>query len=135
MGMGLRMPRDVSWPDRSDPGALPLKDFRNLRFKLIPLITEGPMVVKTAVRSQPAILGQKVALRHFRGPGYVETDVHVGSSFLASQIVSVCRGHGKQFSADVGIVLQAETAEELPERLLGCASFNRIDINLRRKLD
>lgn len=63
-------------------GALPLKDFRNKRFKLVPLITDGPWVVRTAVRSQPAILGQKVALRHFRGPGYVETDVQVRFQFI-----------------------------------------------------
>eukprot|EP01034_Spumella_vulgaris_P039018 gene39018-48185_t len=39
-GGWMKMPSDISWPDPHEPGALPPTDFRNLRFKLIPSVTE-----------------------------------------------------------------------------------------------
>lgn len=131
----MQMPSDISWPDPHEPGALPQSDFRNARWKLIPSVTEGPWVVRTAVRSQPALLGRKVVQRYFRGSNYMEIDVHVGSSIIASQIVGVCRGYGKHFAADVGITIQGEENAELPEKMLGCASFHKIDIDIRQKVD
>ncbi len=129
------LPSDVSWPDGRGMGEYLQNDFRNLRFKLIPAVTEGPWVVRTAVPTKPAMLGKKVVQRYFSGPGYIETDVHVGSSIIASKIVGICRGYAKNFSADVGIVLQADHESELPEKLLGCVSINHIDPEIRRKLD
>jgi hypothetical protein len=35
-------------------------------------MTEGPWIVTTAVRSCPAMLGQKVVQRYFRGENYFE---------------------------------------------------------------
>jgi hypothetical protein len=46
--MGL--PSDITWPTPDEAGALPMDDYRNQRFKLIPVITDGPWVVKMAVR-------------------------------------------------------------------------------------
>lgn len=40
-----KMPSDISWPDPHEPGALPPDDFRNMRFKLVPLVTEGPWIM------------------------------------------------------------------------------------------
>ena len=59
---------------------------RNERFKLIPSITIGPWVVKAAVGATPALLGRKVVQRYFRGEDYLEIDIHVGSSVIASQV-------------------------------------------------
>ena len=38
----------------------------------------------------------------------MELDVNVSSSIIASQIIGVCRGYAKHFTADVGIVIQGE---------------------------
>lgn len=130
----MNVPRDITWPDPTEPGAFPPDDFRNKRFKLIPVITEGPWVVQAAVRSKPALLGQKVVQRYFRGDNYLETDVHVGSSVIASQIVGLCRGYAKNFVCDVAVVLQGEDTAELPERVLASITLNRIDVDIRRKL-
>jgi len=48
------------------PGQLPLGDFRNRRFKLIPLIVDGPTVVTWAVGAKPVLMGQKVRRRRRR---------------------------------------------------------------------
>lgn len=56
-------------------------------------------------------------------------------STIASQIVGLCRGSAKHFAADVGIVIQGEDEAELPEKMLGCVSFHKIELEVRRKLD
>ena len=86
---GWRVPSDITWPTAQDKGALPPTDFRNERFKLIPSITIGPWVVKVAVGATPALLGRKVVQRYFRGEDYLEIDVHVGSSVIASQVSKI----------------------------------------------
>ena len=133
----LKMPSDITWPDPADPGlgTLPPEDFRNKRFKLLPMITDGPWIVTTAVRSCPALLGQKVVQRYFRGTGYFEVDVHVGSSVIASQIVGVCRGYAKNFTCDIGVIIQGEGQEELPEKLVCCLSISKLDVDMRRCID
>ena len=84
---GWRVPSDITWPTAYDKGALPPTDFRNERFKLIPSITIGPWIVKGAVGATPALLGRKVVQRYFRGEDYLEIDIHVGSSVIASQVL------------------------------------------------
>jgi len=77
-GGAWKIPSDITWPTAHDVGALPQSDFRNERFKLIPSITEGPWVVRAAVRATPALLGKKIVQRYFRGTDYLEIDCHVG---------------------------------------------------------
>ena len=98
-------------------------------------ITIGPWVVRAAVRATPAMLGKKVVQRYFRGDDYLEIDVHVGSSVIASNVVGLCRGYAKNIINDCGIVIQGEGPGELPERMLACAGLNHIDCNIRKKLD
>lgn len=112
-----KLPSDITWGSPKEPGVYPITDFKNMRllisltplidrrFKLIPTVTEGNWMVRSAVPSaKPALLGQKLQQRYFRGPNYVETDVDVGSSVIASQIVGVLRGYAKNFTCDVGML-------------------------------
>ena len=57
------------------------------------------------------------------------------SSVIASNIVGLCRGYAKQLVNDCAIVIQGESADELPERLLCCAQLRHIDLTLRRPLE
>lgn len=52
-----------------------------------------------------------------------------------SQVVGLCRGYAKNIVNDVGIVIQGEQDGELPERILAVGSLNRINVNIRQKLD
>ena len=99
------------------------------------MIVEGPWVVKTAVRACPCLLGQKVVQRYFRGDSYFEIDVHVASSIIAKQIVGVCRGYAKNFSANIGLILEAIHDDELPEHLMGCFQIDKIDMDSAKTLD
>ena len=48
------------------------------------------------------LLGKKVVQRYFRGDNYMEIDVDVGSSVIASQIVGISRGYCKHFVCNIG---------------------------------
>ena len=101
-----KLPSDICWAAPQERGIFPPDDIRNARFKLTPRIVDGPWVVKATVPTQPAILGRKVVIRYFRGNGYVEADIHVGSSIIASQVVGILRGYAKNFVSQVGVTLQ-----------------------------
>ena len=131
----FKLPSDITWCGPESPGVYVKEDFRNARFKLIPNITDGPWVVKAAVRSKPALIGRKVVCRYFKTDTYMELDVNVSSSIIASQIIGVCRGYAKHFTADVGIVIQGESEEELPEMLLSVGSVRKINFSYMRKLE
>ncbi|KAG5184431.1 hypothetical protein JKP88DRAFT_137199, partial [Tribonema minus] len=100
---------------------------RNRCFKLLPLVREGPWVVKTATGSTPTLLGRKLTQRYFSGPGYTEVCIDVGSSAIASRIVSVCMGAARALTIDVGVTLEGRCDDELPERLLGCLTICHLD--------
>lgn len=86
-------------------------------------------------RSQPALLGRKVVQRYYRGANYMEIDVYVGSSIIASQIVGICRGYGKHFTCNIGIMIQGESEAELPERMLAVLTQNKVDLDHRIQLE
>lgn len=132
---GWKMPSDIKWADPYEKGVYPPEDIRNKRFKLTPLVVDGPWVVKATVPTQPAILGQKVVIRYFRGNGYVECDIHVGSSIIALQIVGLLRGYAKHFVSEVGVTLQGENEEELPEKLFASILLQHPDPAVNRSID
>ena len=116
--------------NEDDAGRFPLTDFKNKRFKLIPSIVDGPSMIRWAVGNKPTILGQKLTQRYFRSENYVEIDVDVASSAVASQIVSLCRGYAKYLKVEIGFVLQGEDeGEELPEKLVGTVGIVNLDID------
>lgn len=118
----------------STDGECPASHFRNQRFKLIPMIDDGPWMVKQAVGSKPTLLGQKLTQRYFRGKHYVETDVHVGSSVVANRIVGLCRGYSKSLSVVLGFTLEGRAEDELPEKLVGVSKFHRMDVEQTESL-
>ncbi|CAM9581770.1 unnamed protein product [Discosporangium mesarthrocarpum] len=114
--------------ESGEKGLLPVEDFRNQRFKLIPSIVEGPFMVRRAVGNKPALLGRKLRQRYFRGDHYVETDVDVGSSMVAARIVGLCRGYAQSLVVELGICLEGRCEEELPEQCIGVIRLVRLDL-------
>lgn len=49
----------MSVEESNGGGRLPGDDLRNLRFKLLPAILEGPWIVRKAVGSKPTLMAQK----------------------------------------------------------------------------
>jgi hypothetical protein len=109
-------------------------EFRNNRFKLIPKIAEGNMVVKMAVKDTPTLIGNKLHQHYFKGDNYFELDIDVGSSSVARNLTALAIGYSKALIVDMGFCLQGNDENELPEVLLGGASVVHIDMTTAVKL-
>lgn len=55
--------------------------------------------------------------------------MEVGSSSVAQRVIGCCRGHSGSIDVQLGIVLQGETSDELPERLLGAVQFKWLKVD------
>ncbi|CAE7423116.1 EDR2L, partial [Symbiodinium microadriaticum] len=72
-------------------------------YKLIPNVVDGNWVVRNAMPAAvPCLLGQKVQQRYFRTPDYVEIDVDVGSSAIATNVIGVLRGYARHVKVQYG---------------------------------
>ncbi|KAL3819966.1 hypothetical protein ACJIZ3_005871 [Penstemon smallii] len=101
--------------------------FRNSRFKLIPYISKGSWIVKQSVGKKACLVGQALHVNYFRGKNYLELDVNVGSSTVARGVVSLVLGYLNNLVIEMAFLIQGDTAEELPEALLGTCRLNHLD--------
>jgi len=102
------------------------EEYKNERLKLIPYVAEGPWVVRNMVTGRPAIIGKKLPVSYKTFPAepglapLCQCTLDIGSSSAtAKRIVSVCRRYMSALTVDIGFVIQGETADELPEQMLG----------------
>ncbi|XP_068661822.1 protein ENHANCED DISEASE RESISTANCE 2-like [Aristolochia californica] len=102
--------------------------FRNSRLKLIANIVKGPWIVRKAVGEQAiCILGRAVSCNYFTGENYTEVDVDIGSSMMASAIVHLAFGYVTTLTVDLAFVIESQTDQEFPERILGAVRFSELD--------
>ncbi|DAZ92807.1 TPA: LOW QUALITY PROTEIN: hypothetical protein N0F65_010472 [Lagenidium giganteum] len=106
----------------------PNNDFRRNRFKLIPRVVQGTWSIREGVGTTPAILGTKLHQQYFQGRQYLEIDYDIGSSTVATGILKLLLGYSRDLIIDLGFVIEAQNQMELPERVLGCARLNCIDL-------
>jgi len=118
------VPRNAGW-EGSKEGRLfrrfcgMTKDERNKRFKVLPRVAEGPWLAKQALPEKPALIGRKLAMEYFQDDTYLEVSVNCLSSPAARHIASVLQGAARAFAVQVFVLLEGQSAEELPERILG----------------
>ncbi|CAA0806366.1 Pleckstrin homology (PH) and lipid-binding START domains-containing protein [Striga hermonthica] len=101
--------------------------FRNSRFKLIPYISKGSWIVKQSVGKKSCLVGQALEVNYFRGKNYLELGIDVGSSTVARGVVSLVLGYLNNLVIEMAFLIQGNTAEELPEFLLGTCRLNYLD--------
>jgi hypothetical protein len=85
--------------------------FRNERFKLIPRLSEGPWILKQTVPQKPALLGQKLQQRYYRGGG-----TNTGTSTAGS----VPAAGGTAGGGEDGVVSEDESEEPGQRGFEGC---------------
>jgi len=98
---------------------------RNQRFKIIPSVVEGNFVARRAIESKPAILGRKIKTNYYRGPNCFEICVDVGSSKMAERLMGLVKTHAESMVLDLAFLLESQSNDELPERILGATRFHR----------
>ncbi|KAK6129921.1 hypothetical protein DH2020_036315 [Rehmannia glutinosa] len=104
-------------------------DFRNSRLKLIPSVPKGSWIVRQSVGSTPCLLGKAVDCNYIRGPNYLEVDVDIGSSTVANGVLGLVIGVITTLVVDMAFLVQANTTEELPERLIGAVRISHLELS------
>ncbi|XP_056173693.1 protein ENHANCED DISEASE RESISTANCE 2-like [Syzygium oleosum] len=104
-------------------------EFRNRRLKLIPSVPKGSWIVQQSVGSTPCLLGKAVDCNYIRGPNYLEIDVNIGSSNVAYGVWDLVNAVIKTLVVDMAFLVQANTADELPERLIGAVRVSHIELS------
>ncbi|KAI0496261.1 hypothetical protein KFK09_022575 [Dendrobium nobile] len=104
-------------------------EFRNSRFKLIPSVPKGSWIVRQSVGSTPCLLGKAVDCTYIRGPKYLEIDIDIGSSTVANGVLGLVFGVITTLVVDMAFLIQANTYEELPERLIGAVRVSRLELS------
>lgn len=103
--------------------------FRDARFKLIPSIKEGYWMVKRAVGTKACLLGKAVTCEYLRQDNFLEIDVDIGSSSVASSIIGLVLGYVTNLVVDLAILIEAKEEDELPEYLLGTVRVNHVKLD------
>lgn len=102
------------------------QQYRDARLKLLPVVVDGPWIVKTAVGpgKSPALLGKAIPLQYFfRDPetnhkGVYEVDVIITASAIAKGILSVVKSQTKAVTIAFAFIIEAAEQSELPETVL-----------------
>ena len=69
------------------------KNFCDSRFKMIPQIIEGNWAIKMAVGNKPALTGKKLVQTYTRGKGYLEIDIDISASSMATGILAMVKSY------------------------------------------
>ncbi|KAG6480503.1 hypothetical protein ZIOFF_064003 [Zingiber officinale] len=104
-------------------------EFRNSRFKLIPAVPKGSWIVRQSVGSTPCLLGKAVDCTYIRGSNYLEIDVDIGSSTVANGVLGLVFGVITSLVVDMAFLIQANTYDELPERLIGAVRVSHVELS------
>ncbi|KAL7519459.1 hypothetical protein ACHAWX_004216 [Stephanocyclus meneghinianus] len=104
------------------------QEYRDGKLKLLPVVVDGPWIVKKAVGpgTSPAMIGRDLPLQYyFTEPtittkGVYEVDVLVTASRIARGILNVVKGHTKSLTIAFAFIIEAAEQVELPETVL-CA--------------
>ena len=97
----------------------PDDNYRNERWKLIPSVPEGSFIARKAVGNKPALLCAKVPTTYYRGDNWFEICVDIAQSRVAFSVMGAIKGFASTLTLQLGFLIESQSPEELPERLLG----------------
>ncbi|KAL6873677.1 hypothetical protein ACP4OV_013759 [Aristida adscensionis] len=110
--------------------------YRNARFKIANRIVKGPWLVRATVGNYAAcLLGRALTCRYHRGDDYLEIDVDIGSSAIASAILHLALGAVTSVTIDMGFLVESQSEEELPERLFGAVRIAQMEMGAAKYVE
>ena len=104
-------------------------EYRDAHFKFIPRLIEGNFIVKKAVGSKPALIGNKLKQSYHVNvqKNYMEIDVDVCSSKIAANIFSLVKKAARELTIDFNFTIEGQDQDTLPEVLIGGGRIINID--------
>ncbi|KAG0586121.1 hypothetical protein KC19_2G065900 [Ceratodon purpureus] len=102
--------------------------YRNSRFKLCPHVAKGSWIVKQSVGKSACLVGEALDITYYSSDNYLELDVDIGSSSVAKGVVNLVIGYVTKLVLEMAFLVQANTEEELPEKLLGTVRISNLDM-------
>lgn len=101
--------------------------FKDSRLKLIANIVKGPWIVRKAVGEQAiCIIGRALTCKYCVGKNFLEVDIDIGSSVVASAIVHLAFGYITTLTVDLAFLIESQNDSELPEQILGAFRFSEL---------
>lgn len=77
-------------------------EYRNRTFKLYPRVNKASWAIQAAVGTKPALIGNnKLQLKYIRGSNYLEVDIDMSSSTIATHILGMVRACFVHFSPTI----------------------------------
>ena len=107
--------------------------FRDNTFKLIPQIKKGNFMVRKAVGSTPAIMGNKIKQTYFQSERYFELMIDTGSSAVAAGVIRICNGYARTLVVDLAFLFEGYNEETLPERILGTVTLKNVEFGKKMR--
>jgi len=103
-------------------------DYRNQRWKFIPRMIEGNWAVRKAIgENTPVIVSKRITHKYFKGEGYFEVDCDITSSKVARSILGLVQNYVSKIVLDMVVLVEGQTGDELPEKILGGVRFVKLD--------
>lgn len=96
--------------------------YKSDRLKFMCHVVEAPSAILSTVRGlggeRPVLIGKKLTTQYFHGKNYLEIDMDVSSSMIASTLNSTILSASAASILDYSWLLEAQEEDELPERIL-----------------
>merc|ERR1712190_474911 len=99
------------------------------RLKFIPRFLDAPFAVRHGVPEIPTIVGKKFPVSWFAGEDYLEGSFNIVCTPSGRRIINLLSGSSKYLCLEVHVLIEGQTEEELPERILGGFSIFRVDLD------
>eukprot|EP00928_Gymnodinium_smaydae_P053889 TRINITY_DN37782_c0_g1_i1.p1 TRINITY_DN37782_c0_g1~~TRINITY_DN37782_c0_g1_i1.p1 ORF type:complete len:473 (+),score=74.70 TRINITY_DN37782_c0_g1_i1:68-1486(+) len=102
---------------------------RKSRLKILLKVVEGPWIVKSGVPDRPGVVGRKIDIKYFQAHDHLEASINCISSSAGRRLVSLLTGAAKHFAMEIFVIVEGQSEEELPERILGTLSIHHGDLS------
>lgn len=97
-------------------------EYRNDHLKQLAQLENMSWILRSALSGlgglRPVIIGRRLSTFHYTGPNYIEFDLDVASSSVASMLRGLIVRSAASLLIDVGWLIEGQEADELPERLM-----------------
>jgi hypothetical protein len=111
------------------------KDSLRQRLKVIPRPLNMPWLLRTALGETPAIIGKQIPMELFRTERECEISLNIVHSGVARRVLTVLKSGASSLDLELGVLLESQTQDELPEQLIGGFRVTHPDLGTTRLVD